>query len=361
MKYSIVEKIDAGERTAWSKARADAAAIAADEGYVPIEVCGTGTERENSSVSAKLRAHACMGKIWKRAFSDLGNGDELFIQLPVVNNYLLMQGLFKKLRRRGVKIIALIHDLETLRMIKDETLSKKQKLRMRIEEIGTLKQCSRLIVHNAEMQKLVASIGIETPMTVLGVFDYLISQKESGPSVTALADARMEKKARSVVIAGNLDEHKSGYIYTIPEDVTVDLYGVHYKENNKKNLHYHGSFPADKLPFVLDGGFGLIWDGTSADTCTGAYGDYLRFNTPHKTSLYIASCFPVIIWEKAALAAFVTENGIGFTVSSLSEIPEKLRTLTDAQYAEMYENVKKLSEKLRGGGFLRAALNAQTE
>ena len=36
MKYSIVEKIDAGERTAWSKARADAAAIAVDEGYVPV-------------------------------------------------------------------------------------------------------------------------------------------------------------------------------------------------------------------------------------------------------------------------------------------------------------------------------------
>ena len=28
---------------------------------------------------------------------------------------------------------------------------------------------------------------------------------------------------------------------------------AHYKENNKRNLHYHGAFPADKLPFVLDG------------------------------------------------------------------------------------------------------------
>ena len=32
-----------------------------------------------------------------------------------------------------------------------------------------------------------------------------------------------------------------------------------------------------------------MWDGPSPDTCAGVYGAYLRYNNPHKTSLYLAA------------------------------------------------------------------------
>ncbi len=358
MKYYVVERLPKADRTAWNKARADAASIAEKAGFKAIEITGIATDRESASVAGKISAHIKTGRLWKEALSSLKAGDTLFIQLPLVNNYLLISSLFKKLQNRGVEIISLIHDLEVLRMKKDRNSSLKQKVRMRIEELGSLKESSRLIVHNPEMEKITASLGIKTPTTVLGIFDYLIAPPEDGATVDELAENRALKKSNTVIIAGNLDENKSGYIYSLPDSINVELYGVNYRESDKKNLHYNGSFPADILPYKLCNGFGLIWDGISAETCTGVYGEYLRYNNPHKTSLYLASVFPVIIWKEAALAKFVEENGVGITVSSTDEIPERLRGITDEEYKEMYANVIRVSKKIRNGEYLTAALSA---
>lgn len=349
MNYYIAERISSDERTAWSKARADAEQIAANMGFNPICVNGTGKERKNAGTADKIRGHREMHGLWKAAFSCLKSGDTLLIQLPAVNNYLFISRLFGRLRRRGVKIIALIHDLETLRMIKDKSLTPKQKLRMRIEEISTLKKCSVLIVHNPQMKKFVKEIGIDTPCKVLGIFDYLTGAH-------GICTEKPAENKNTVIVAGNLDEHKSGYIYKMPDGITAELYGVNYKENDNKGLNYHGSFAAEELPRIIKGGFGLIWDGESTDTCTGAYGEYLRYNNPHKTSLYLASGFPVIIWKEAALADFVKENGVGITVSSLSEIPEKLNGITDEEYGSMCRNAAEVSKKLTDGYYLTAAL-----
>ena len=88
----------------------------------------------------------------------------------------------------------------------------------------------------------------------------------------------------------------------------------------------------------------------------------MRYNNPHKTSLYLASRIPIVIWDKAALAEFVEKNGVGFTVSSLGEIPDKLNALTEEEYGKMYRNVESVSKKLFKGEFLRSALSkAQQE
>ena len=60
-----------------------------------------------------------------------------------------------------------------------------------------------------------------------------------------------------------------------------------------ENETYFGSFLPDELPAALEGGFGLVWDGDSAETCSGVFGEYLRYNNSHKASLYLASGFPL--------------------------------------------------------------------
>ena len=37
-----------------------------------------------------------------------------------------------------------------------------------------------------------------------------------------------------------------------------------------------------KATYKMEGSFGLVWDGTSKDTCIGGFGEYLKFNNPHK-------------------------------------------------------------------------------
>ena len=134
--------------------------------------------------------------------------------------------------------------------------------------------------------------------------------------------------------------------------------GVNYTENKEiSNIHYLGAFESDEVPYQLKSGFGLVWDGTSIETCDGPTGNYLRYNNPHKLSLYLSSGLPVIVWKESALAAFVTSQKIGLVISSLYELPDILDTLSEKQYQEFVENIQEVREKLKKGFYLKKAIN----
>ena len=113
-----------------------------------------------------------------------------------------------------------------------------------------------------------------------------------------------------------------------------------------------------ELPQRLCHGFGLVWDGDDLDACTGEWGEYLRWNNPHKLSLYLASGLPVVTWSEAATADFIKEHDVGFTVSSLRDLPGEFAQIPKERYSEMQSNARKLAEKLRSGYFLTAAMRS---
>ena len=88
----------------------------------------------------------------------------------------------------------------------------------------------------------------------------------------------------------------------------------------------------------------------------GTGGLYLKYNNPHKTSLYLSSGLPVIIWSDAALAKFVKINNVGITVDSLSDVSEKIKQITQVDYDIMAHNAKRISQKLTNGYFLKRSL-----
>ena len=56
----------------------------------------------------------------------------------------------------------------------------------------------------------------------------------------------------------------------MPARPAYNLYGVGFDESRAlENEAYFGSFLPDELPAALEGGFGLVWDGDSAETCSG--------------------------------------------------------------------------------------------
>ena len=212
----------------------------------------------------------------------------------------------------------------------------------------------KLVVHNEKMKETLNDMGVAPDkMVSLEIFDYLISDfdKKNVDRKGGIG------KDRPIIIAGTLRPHKAQYAYHLPEGVHFNLYGVDYEGIQNDNIKYFGSFPPDELPFVMDGSFGLVWDGESAETCKGVYGEYLKINNPHKTSLYLASGIPVVIWKEAAIADFITENGVGITVDSLYEIEERLSQITADQYNKMVENVLRISEQLRNGVYTKKAIN----
>lgn len=156
---------------------------------------------------------------------------------------------------------------------------------------------------------------------------------------------------------------KNTFLVHFPQYINsfdLALYG------NGNNLHgidslphisYHGFIKSDELIASVQADFGLVWDGESLDGCTGSWGEYLKYNNPHKTSLYIRCGLPIIIWKGAALAQFIEQEQIGICITSLTELDSILSMLTEDEYRKMKQNVLHLSEKLSKGYYFKQAVN----
>ena len=101
----------------------------------------------------------------------------------------------------------------------------------------------------------------------------------------------------------------------------------------------------------------MVWDGISIETCDGPTGNYLRYNNPHKLSLYLSSGLPVIVWKESALAEFISSQKLGIVISNLYELSDILDTITEKQYQEFVGNIQEVRGKLKKGFYLKKAIN----
>lgn len=267
----------------------------------------------------------------------------LLLQFPFIIKTVNRKFILDCLKKNNVKIITVIHDVEELRgYMNNSYMERDFKLILQYSDI--------FIVHNEKMKCFFISKGIpQNRIVVLDIFDYLYVPQES-------KEIRFSK---SIVIAGNLNKQKSPYIEQlgILKDINIVLYGPNYDESgNCKNMNYCGSVNPEKLPQILNEGFGLVWDGTSIETCDGPSGNYLKYNNPHKLSLYLAAGLPVIIWKQAAEAEFVEGNGVGICVNSLYELEKILDDISAEQYEQMCRNVKMVGKKLAHGEYMTKAI-----
>ena len=346
MKYYLKDSFlhNAHEKNAGSKARNDVEAILISEGYEGLEL-----KVENWYKMNFFKAQQHKYRATKSVFDQLGAGDELVIQFPIIHHTFFISRLIKQAQKRGAKFYLLIHDVETLRHAAGSEVKFRHKVRNYFQEKKALMSVDGIIVHNDIMKKVLVSQGVPADkMVILEIFDYLIPNFE---------EKTAPQKDQPIIVAGNLNPTKSGYLYNLPEQPAYNLYGVGYDESRAlKNTSYFGSFMPDNLPTALEGSFGLVWDGDSSETCQGSYGNYLRFNNSHKASLYLASGFPVVVWKESALAHFILEKSCGIAVASLHDLEAALENLTEKEYADLSENARRIGKDLREGYYLRSAL-----
>lgn len=336
--------------TAGEKARDDVDAILETTGYTGLPVYYP-EENESRNPFVKLVNQIKIFNSLKTSCAPLKNGDSYVVQFPLKQSSVLYHFLIRRLHAKGVHYIALIHDLETLRSGRLKSTGILQKIKMKIVELAVLKSADKLIVHNEHMLDCLAAMGVDKKkMVPLGIFDYLL------PNFDPSQRRGKTSKKKPVIIAGNLRPRKAGYAYNLPTNCDFNLYGVDYGGRLHGSSKYFGAFPSDKIPYVMEGSFGLVWDGRLAETCSDIYGDYLRLNCPHKTSLYLVSGIPVAIWSKAAQADFVRKNKVGIVVDSLYDLHGAIYRVSDEEYAQMRENAERISERLREGWYTREAL-----
>lgn len=351
MKYFLKEEFlkDSGARNAGNKARNDVEEIVKREGYQPLLLIV-----EDWYQMGTVKAQRHKAKALAQAFSQLESGDQLLIQFPMLHHSFFTTRLVRKIQRRGVQVYFIIHDLEALRYANLDTVPLKHKIRVHLQESSLLKVADGVIAHNPIMKSVLVEKGLPKHKLVsLEIFDYLIPNYQEKDGLS---------KDQPIIVAGNLAQEKAGYLYQLPARPAYNLYGVGFDESRAlENEAYFGSFLPDELPAALEGGFGLVWDGDSAETCSGVFGEYLRYNNSHKASLYLASGFPLVVWKQSALSHFVLEKNCGVAVESLHDLKNTIENLSDADYQELVANAKNIGKKIRDGFYLTSALKKLTK
>lgn len=253
-------------------------------------------------------------------------------------------GLFlRSLRKKKCKVACIIHDIDSIR-----SLDNAEKIK---NEIRILSNYEAVIAHNGSMADWLKSNGYTGQIVVIALFDYLV-QKGSVPTNNF--------NSADVVFAGNLG--RCGFLKDLKklEEISFGIYGpglITEAIKDADNVKWKGVFTPEEIVNVLEGRFGLIWDGTSFETCTGVMGEYLKYNTPHKVSLYLTCGIPVIVPATAAIAGYIKSNNLGITVNSLTELKDKLAILTEPAYQEMRANAIRFRSLLIRGDFLSKAVN----
>lgn len=264
------------------------------------------------------------------------SADNVFVQYPAVDPR-MMQSLFKHLKRT-TNSIALVHDMRMIQGVGRAT---------KYDEIDYLNHFSHVIAHNKQMAGYLMKNGYNGDLVLLNLFDYLHDVRK--PIQNPNHDG-------SVAYAGNLC--KSKFIHKLNQinGVHFLLYGNYGNEQplDNINVQYMGMLPSNEIVYKLKGDYGLVWDGNSTDSCSGANGEYLRYNSPHKLSLYIAAGKPVITWRMAAIADFIIKNDIGLVIDSLSEL-SSLDLVTN--YSRQRANLMEIKRKIAQGGYLSTAIS----
>ncbi|MBR0400452.1 MAG: hypothetical protein IJH95_06545 [Mogibacterium sp.] len=321
---------------------------------IPIRVF---KDRQQVGLISRIRLEAGLRREWKKALSKAGRGDTLFIHTPPSEKFSGFESSIRLARSRGCRIAVVVFDLEEF--MSPFTMANgrlKYYMSRRLEQ-RILSLADAVMVHNDAMKEYIAGMGVPRVMIVpVGVMDYLRDEEPD-------EDEIMSRRGRSLPLqfCGSLAAEKAGFVREIPADLSVDIYGSGLSCQPGGNVSYRGAYDSTELMDILAGSFGLVWDGASADTVSGAFGEYMRYSSPHKMALYLASGLPVIVWKESAMAGFVEREKCGITVGSLHDVRGLIDAISDEEYCEMTKNAIRIAADLRKGSHIRNAVEKTIE
>jgi hypothetical protein len=336
-RFLMTTKPPVQEVPAAGKVRGDVEKIAREMCYAVLPMKA---EENGRGLPQRFRTQMQVLGDWLRALRWLHKGDLLVMQYPYLpaRHYRLARFALHMLRWKGITTAAMVHDLPSLQRLDD--------MNARACDQLILPGFDALIVPSERMEAYLRAQGLTMPMHVMDCFDYVTD----GP-------LPVRKKSRKLCIAGNLSAEKSGYLKGIGKiPMEWQLYGTSWSGKSSSRLVYHGAIDANAAPNEMDGSYGIVWDGSEIDRVNGAAGAYQLLSNPRSLSAYLAAGMPVMIWRNAAAAQFVRQHEVGLLVDSLREIPERVRSLTEADYAHLAENARIVGMQLRKGENTRQAL-----
>lgn len=341
-KYIINDlvKINSSQKiNAQGKAREDVLRTMMDAGYERLDILnpkyswGEGKRYHHYPLWSDFISKREAGTVLQK----VKYGDTVFIQDFHLKH---MQWLSCECRKKGAQVIFLIHDIQCIRFD------------IRTKEVDQVNNASLLLVHTEAMAQKLRELGVTTPMKVITLFDYYSDDQ-------MLDVSSVEQRKKEVIFAGNLS--KSVFLdkmtSDIAGDIKINLYGFLGDKDfsNHSEMSYKGTFQPNHTG-KIEGGWGLVWDGDSTDSCIGELGGYLKYNSSHKISLYLSAGIPLIVWKESSLADFVKDRNCGITVENIAEITKIVSEMSQEDYQLKIQGARQVGEQLRKGEFLKISL-----
>ena len=344
MKYLISNKIDR-ENHAGNKARNDIEIICLNNGYEKLPLLSEKFSKRSIYIKRGRRILEPLEQYIEitRRLKKIDNNSKIIIQYPLqyIDKDAAIKALYKTKHKKNLELVAIIHDINTLRGYVEITQEKEAK-RLSIFDIA--------IVHNETMKNiLVEKYNFLGKILILEFFDYLSNYIIPNNS----------EISNTVIFAGNLTKSLFCQKLKNVQGINFNLYGICNTPNDfiSSNVKYCGQYTPEEIVKQIEGSFGLVWDGDSIETCSGGMGNYLKYNTSHKISLYLVAHKPLIVWSQSATATYVLKYNIGITIDSLEELPQKLQSITPTNYNIMIKNVEKLALDISSGNRLGKLLS----
>jgi len=274
---------------------------------------------------------ALMAKVtWHKALKNIYSS-MIVIQYPLYSKR-LEKGLVSEFskKKRNNKFIIFVHDIESLRNEPDNRFKIKQ-------EMHLINSFDYIVCHNQKMKQWLRANGITKTILSLQLFDYIAKDFPE----TLIDNKNALNYAGNLLKAQFLDKNFT----TLP----LYIFGTDIGSKINKNYVYKGNFSPEIVPSKILEGFGIVWDGTSALYPNGNAGNYLKYITPHKLSLYLRSGIPVIVWSESAVAPFVKKQKIGFVVDNLKQVDKLIYSMSPDDYSLFRRNALVISAKLQKG------------
>lgn len=319
--------------TAGSKAKDDIITIAKDQGYQSIVI--ENLQGKKARLSYLFKAISGQLKSFYKLDPEL-----IVFQYSGYNRFMSYIALHELKKYNNCPFYLFVHDVKTLRTNETDKLNQGDFSK---NEITLFNNFDGLIVHNEKMKKWLQDNGVKVPMISLEIFDYINLQPIN----------EMQNFDKNVNFAGNL--YKSVFLTKLNTKTKFVVYGVNPLKYGD-SIDYRGSKTPEEIPAFLNEDFGLVWDGESLTECSGIDGNYMRYNNPHKTSLYLSSGIPIITWSQAAIADFIKQHNVGIVIDDLNQIDDVLADVTKDQYLGLKHSAENLATKLRDGFYTKMAL-----
>lgn len=152
--------------------------------------------------------------------------------------------------------------------------------------------------------------------------------------------------------AKEIDKRLDGIIAPLNYgDIVIFQYPSWIGVNYDDSFCWRGYFEQEKLMHELSkGGFGLVWSDDEY------FDRYYSMNQPYKLGTNLAAGIPVIVKRGCVHEKFVERNGLGYAVDTLDEADKLVQSITDAEYIELYRNVKNIQKLILDGAYTRKTL-----